>query len=617
MPPPFEMPITFLLKTRFDTQEGQKELHRLEEEIGPDILTFKPSEAKLALGILDSKKKAMNELGLAGLPTEDVDLPKEDSDDDDGLPEGKRRKTAIGVGSGSETTSENEKEGSSSMKRLKVSSGKSSGNTIRVFMLQWYYDSVKAGKALPQDKYFVYEGRIIQPQKKSTPAKSLPKNLGTTAPRARISSPANISSRKFAHPRSSPASHGRSKVRPSQLVHEDTSDHEAAENMPPLPEHLEKRFSCERPTPMNSPNDDFIEQLKIIRHARDLESNDVAGHDFSAKSYSTAIASLKAYPHKITSAREIMRLPGCGDRVGLLWSEWHHNNGIIEEVKHIEGDERLQTLHKFWSIHGVADKTARIFYDELGFRDNDDIIAEYWDRLTIDQQIGVKYYDDLQLRIPRAEVEATEAIVLAAANSLHPGFQICTVGGYRRGKSDSGDMDFILSHPNENLTKNFLSHLLPELRESGHALKELTVSFRNSSRGQETLAWRGNDGKPRSGFDSLDHAFLVWQDPKNEDHPVRRVDIIISPWKTAGCAVLGWTGGTLFERDLRSYSKWKKGWKFDSTGLRVVATGDWVDLESRKEDKGREGTVTLEEKERRVFEGLELEYLPPTLRCTH
>jgi DNA polymerase IV len=183
-------------------------------------------------------------------------------------------------------------------------------------------------------------------------------------------------------------------------------------------------------------------------------------------------------------------------------------------------------------------------------------------------------------------------------------------------------MDFILSHPDESVTKDFLGPLLDSLAGDGWITHELTVSTKNSGRGQETLAWRGAGKKPgkRSGFDTLDHAFVIWQDPnfdgegKNPNFH-RRVDIIISPWKTAGCAVLGWSGGTMFERDLRSYSRKKKGWKFDSSGLRNLVDGRWVDLESREGEEV--GSVGLEEKEKRVFEGLGLEWREPTERCTH
>jgi DNA polymerase IV len=86
------------------------------------------------------------------------------------------------------------------------------------------------------------------------------------------------------------------------------------------------------------------------------------------------------------------------------------------------------------------------------------------------------------------------------------------------------------------------------------------------------------------------------------------VDIIISPWKTAGCAVVGWSGGTMFERDLRRYCKYELGFKFDSSGVRRQDNGEWVDLEK--------GDGDLLVKEKRVFSELRLEWREPTERCT-
>lgn len=123
-----------------------------------------------------------------------------------------------------------------------------------------------------------------------------------------------------------------------------------------------------------------------------------------------------------------------------------------------------------------------------------------------------------------------------------------------------------------------------------------------------------------TGFDTLDKALVVWQDPNFEPtgdslknpNSHRRVDILISPWKTVGCAVLGWTSETTFQRDLRRYCK-VKGLKFDSSGIRSRKSPyEWVDLE----DGGRGKAKTMEEAERRVFEGLGLEWRPPEERCT-
>jgi DNA polymerase IV len=79
-----------------------------------------------------------------------------------------------------------------------------------------------------------------------------------------------------------------------------------------------------------------------------------------------------------------------------------------------------------------------------------------------------------------------------------------------------------------------------------------------------------------------------------------------------GCAVLGWSGGTTFQRDLRRYCKKEKNLKFDSSGVRDRADGSWVDLEG--DDGGRASDMLSAEK--KVFKALGLDWREPKDRCT-
>jgi len=249
----------------------------------------------------------------------------------------------------------------------------------------------------------------------------------------------------------------------------------------------------------------------------------------------------------------------------------------------------------------------------------DDIIEYGWDGLTRVQQIGVKYYDEFQLKIPRAEVEAISNTILKHAKKIRKGFQMVIVGGYRRGKLESGDVDVVLSHPDEAATDGFVEHIVVSLEKEKFITHTLTLSIKNSERGQLPVSWKGNEKRAGTGFDTLDKALVVWQDPKwttgeaKNPNPHRRVDIIISPWKTVGCAVLGWTSGTTFQRDLRRYCKKERSLKFDSSGVRSRVDGSWVDLERGPDGEPAPDMLTAE---RRVFAGLELEYRPPEERCT-
>lgn len=184
----------------------------------------------------------------------------------------------------------------------------------------------------------------------------------------------------------------------------------------------------------------------------------------------------------------------------------------------------------------------------------------------------------------------------------------------------------IVSHPDEGQTLNIVNDIVASLEDEGWITHTLLLSLHSSKRNQETLPYKSREGPSGShgGFDTLDKALVVWQDPvwptKAADEARaretgeklrnpnihRRVDIIIAPWRTVGCAVTGWSGGTTFQRDLRRYAKNTRGWKFDSSGIRDRANGEVMDVEGYSEYKGLIGegrAKDMVQAEKRVFEG--------------
>ncbi|KAI1262120.1 hypothetical protein F5Y18DRAFT_398581 [Xylariaceae sp. FL1019] len=614
-----EFPAIFLLPTHFDDHE----LPELESQI--PTLTYDINEAKIILGKVNRRMRAILELKSRKILTEEIVLGPVDAkavdSPDSSEPRAKRRKieaeTHRAPGSGDSTASDTESE-------EKHAADKSSSparprnnddSIVEVVKLAWFTESQEQGRVLPVEDYLVYRGRKQLPvitkvvNKPRPDPKSILKRAREEIEGAITSSQDRPSSgyadAKF-HPRSSQSK------RP-HLVPQTTSEDEEAANLPPVPEYLHTSYSCQRPTPLNSPNDALIEQLKKVRTLRQLEGDEVG-----VRAYSTSIAAVAAYPYLLSSPIEVARLPGCSSKIAALWQQWK-SNGYLEEVQEASSDERLKVLLLFYEIWGVAAKTANEFYNK-GWRDLDDIVENGWDTITRVQQIGVKYYDDIQEGISRAEVEAIGDVILKHARKIAEGFQMVIVGGYRRGKSTSGDVDVVLSHPDPKETQFFINAIVRSLEGSGHITHMLTLSDKNSERGQDPVAWKGEDRKA-GGFDTLDKALVMWQDPvwdkklatknPNKHH---RVDIIISPWKTAGCAVLGWSGATTFERDLRLYCKHEKQIKFDSSGARSrTGNGEWIDLESDENGNPAPDMLTAE---KRVFERLGLEWRPPEERCT-
>lgn len=610
---PSPLPVIYLLPTHLGTDE----LHELEAQI--PTLTYDISEAEVVVGKISRKPRALFELRHRKLETEEVTpadsllLPGREARDD-------------AVDTDSDTASDGNVEDHPSQSTRTAFFG--SPDTVKVVKLSWLTETLKSGNIEPLDDYLLYEGRKVAPGESLEPKRPAPPPPAPPTPKAEEilnRAKADAGFTPASHHHRSTASQGSSsswrrnrehietRARPPML-HQSTTEHDIDQHLPPIPDYLHTTYSCQRPTPIHPPNEPFINQLMNIRTHRTLE-----GDKIGVRAYSSSIATLSAYPYTLSSASEVARLPGCGMKIALLYQEYKET-GQLSEVTMAETDPRLSVLKVFYEIWGVAETTAREFYNK-GWRDLDDVVEYGWGTLTRVQQIGVKYYDEFLLKIPRDEVASISSIILQHARKINKGFEMVIVGGYRRGKKESGDVDLVLSHPNEMVTSGFVEQIVLSLEETKHITHTLILSTRNSERGQEPVAWRGNEKKAGTGFDTLDKALVVWQDPNwtrtkevtKNPNPHRRVDIIISPWKTAGCAVLGWTSGTTFQRDLRRYCKKEKGLKFDSSGIRSRMDGSWVDLESGPDGKPAPDMLTAE---KRIFAGLELEWREPWERCT-
>ncbi|KAI1100186.1 Nucleotidyltransferase [Jackrogersella minutella] len=595
---PLEFPIIYLLPTHIESEK----LPELEYEI--PTLTYDINEADVILGKISNKERAKFELRRRKILTKDIPLPGLETQTEDSYPPLKRRKLEGTASSG--TTHDSRQKG--------ISDEEDDKSIIKVVKLAWFTDCLAQETILPMDSYLIYQGRKTQNASRKHPPEPNPDDVLKRA-RHEGGDSRPTSRGGLSHTHASLPQHSRTSdhvKRPALLFQESTSEHVRRSIMPPIPDYLHTTYSCQRPTPFNPPNEPFIGELYKIRTLRQLKEDEVG-----VRAYSSSIASLAAYPYLISQPTEVARLPGCGDKIATLYRQWKEN-GCLEEVEAAKKDPKMSVLQLFHGIWGVAATTALEFYKK-GWRDHDDIIESGWDSLTRVQQIGLKYYDELQEKISRREIEEIGQIILSHTNKLSKGFQMVIVGSYRRGKTESGDVDVILSHPDVTTTSNFIVDIVNDLEKEKCITHTLTMSNKNSERGQSPVAWKGQGRKAGGGFDTLDKALVVWQNPvwdKNASsknpNPHRRVDIIISPWKTVGCAIIGWTGGVTFERDLRRYCKREKGLKFDSSGVRSRADGSWVDLESDENGPAPDMLTA----ERRVFGRLGLEWRPPEERCT-
>ncbi|KAJ5645700.1 hypothetical protein N7507_011711 [Penicillium longicatenatum] len=633
-------PPIFILPTHMTLDKLHETEDRLLNHGGN--LTYDITEAGIILGKLSHKKRAALELRSRGIWTEEIcaiSKPMSTSSKAEVGPPLKRQRTMkvnFTVDAATDivnlsTESEIDKA------RGQHDQAENEAQTVAVVQLDWLDCSIKSGEPLPYGPFLVYKGRKGIAAPSATPAAPPTIISSQIIKRAREDaagrpSPVQQHHQFQARRSKEPTNETPSQRNPPVLYRQSTSEHDETVSLPPQPDWVRDQvlYACMRSAPLHPPNEEFISQLVKIRRIRELTLDEIG-----VRAYSTSIAAIAAYPYVIKRPSEIIALPGCDVKIANLFAEFQQHgacshtddDGNVAAASALEGDPVLRVLNIFNEIWGVGAKTARDFYYHRGWRDIDDIVEHGWKSLSRVQQIGVKFNDEFKAGISRSESESIAAIVQRHANQVRPKangeVQPILVGGYRRGKQICGDVDIILTHRDDTVTRSLIVDLVASLETSRYISHTLSLHLTSTLREQQTIPFRGDQtGKH---FDTLDKALVVWQDPHFDDqsssgdqdpsrhkrnpNPHHRVDIIISPWRTIGCAVLGWSGDTTFQRDLRRYAKKAHNWKFDSSGIRErTSGGQVVDLEHDGDN--------WEEREKLVMERMGIGWRPAEERCS-
>ncbi len=117
-------------------------------------------------------------------------------------------------------------------------------------------------------------------------------------------------------------------------------------------------------------------------------------------------------------------------------------------------------------VYGIGPKKAKELV-AAGITTIEQLRAKQDEVLNNVQRIGLRYYEDILQRIPRSEIERYSKLFKAviqninrrAANRGHT-LHGEIVGSYRRGATDSGDIDVIFTCTNPQLYEQFIDDLI-------------------------------------------------------------------------------------------------------------------------------------------------------------
>lgn len=278
-------------------------------------------------------------------------------------------------------------------------------------------------------------------------------------------------------------------------------------------------------------NEEFVD---ILGQLEDIMQRQ--GEPFRSRAYHKAAETIMMYPDEITDPKQLEKLPGIGKTIMTKLQEFVDTGKLnaIEKMK----NNPLNVLTK---VYGIGPKKAKQFIDE-GL-DTVEKLKEHPDKLTAAQKVGVQYFDDIEKKIPRSEIdEYKEVFEKVFKESTPPGSKFEIVGSYRRGKQQSGDIDIIITNTDNN-KKAFDDFL--------DALNEKKIINHLLSRGRtKSLTLAQLPGKP-----------------------ARRVDLMYTPPQEYAFAILYFTGSKAFNTMQRQRAL-DLGYTLNEHGMHAMKNGN-------------------------------------------
>jgi DNA polymerase lambda len=344
----------------------------------------------------------------------------------------------------------------------------------------------------------------------------------------------------------------------------------------------------ENQTPAGMANPDLNRPLlKVLGELKDIY-RDAFGDDRRSFSYYKAISIIENLSFKVTSSEQLKGLPSIGKSLLDVVKDIL-GTGTAPRLEALKNDPMVRTLFEFGSVWGIGPVTARKLYD-MGYRTLEELERE--PSLTSAQRTGVKFFYDIQQRIPRHEAAEMEALVQQAAKELCPGIEVVCGGSYRRGKATCGDMDMVITHQDGRSHKGLLPKLVARLKEMDFLTEDLLVGPSHSA--EET-------------DHGVDTYFGLCKYPGRELR--HRIDFKVYPRDQHAFGLLAWTGNDVLNRRLRLIAS-AQGYHLNDHGLypAIYREGDSVHNVSR----GSESVPCRTESD--IFRFLRVKYLEPKER---
>ena len=290
-----------------------------------------------------------------------------------------------------------------------------------------------------------------------------------------------------------------------------------------------------------------------------LEFHNNEGNKFEALAYRKVIGILKKYKEEINDVNKIPKIKGIGPKITEKIREILLT-GKCRKSDNVANDSKNKCIKELTSVHGIGIKQANEFFAQ-GIKSVNDL-KNIFDKLPNTIKKGLKYYDDIQIKIPREEITELFKIIEEELYQILDKsiLKAEVVGSYRRGKKLCGDMDVIITRIDNGKISGILHTLLERLTIRNIIIDTLTMSDKNDVNCEIFM-----------GICKL-----------NEQSLHRRIDIKVYEKSFFPFAILYFTGSAYFNRSMRLFAK-KKGYHLSDKELSDRFTGVKIKCNSEED----------------------------------
>lgn len=313
----------------------------------------------------------------------------------------------------------------------------------------------------------------------------------------------------------------------------------------------------------------IIDSLEVLRK-RDVADKAV----FSARAYAKVISQLKNYEGPITILDDIKNIDGIGAKMEKKIKEILETGSLAaaEKAKTLYNIDALDALQNIYGV-GPTKATDLVKSGITSIAQLRDEVKNNPKLLNDKQKIGLKYYEDLLERIPRAEMEEHRDILHTLLPDEMSEYDTEIVGSFRREAENSGDIDVLIRVPkgtDSKTAKENLSLYVQMLQGFGYIEEILALGEHKCM-----AISRMYKGK------------------------ARRLDLLMTPDEEYAYAILYFTGSDRFNVAFRTYCE-NKGYKLNEHTLTPIRAGV--------------SAVPYMSSEKDIFKFLGLRYIDPSKR---